>query len=150
MCGRLPARPSANRSPAPARKKPLGRVFVMASVSYNPDDDYRPVPGTPEAPANWLQANGGRWHRSDGCCVRIDLSVVCNTSRPWLPNYRGWIAFGNRDDHDYLGYKRKGGRRGFIPVKFKTAQAAMAAVDHVVPKDGSLPTPRMARRLDAR
>jgi hypothetical protein len=81
----------------------------------------------------WKEVNARRWVRSDNAVVIIDESVACSTSRPWLPNYRGWMAFGPGDEeHNYLGFMRK--RSLFrIPKKFKTAAAAMRAVDLAYP-----------------
>jgi len=100
-------------------------------------DDSQPIPGTLEKPATWHETRpGDRWDRSDGCCVKIDHSVECNSSRPWLPNYRGWKAFGNRGEFDALCFRRCNTRMQ-IPRKFKSAEAAMLAVDTEFPPDGA-------------
>lgn len=85
----------------------------------------------------WTETRkGDRWDRTDGACVRIDHSVECSTSKPWLPNYRGWKAWGP-GDHDLLAFKRRSTRlrrsRFRIARKFKTAASAMKAVDAEYP-----------------
>lgn len=81
----------------------------------------------------WKQVHRQRWERDDGAVVKIDETVQCNTSRPWLPNYRGWKAWGpGPEQSNYLGFCRRNSRLN-IPRKFKTAEAAMAAVDKEYP-----------------
>ncbi len=64
--------------------------------------------------------------------VKYDEAAATNTSRPWLPGHRGWMAFAPGDDeHNFLRWRN---RRGVgIPRKFKTPEAAMAAVDLLHP-----------------
>ena len=83
----------------------------------------------------WHRKHDRCWERDDGALVMIDAATECCTARPWLPNYRGWIAYGPRDNdgwRDYLWFTRKGSLL-HIPRKFKTPEAAMAAVDHAYP-----------------
>lgn len=84
----------------------------------------------------WVETRKDRWDRSDGAVVKIDHTVECSTSRPWLPNYRGWKAWGP-GENDLLGFKRRCTRlrrsRFVIARKFKTAQSAMKAVDAEYP-----------------
>lgn len=88
----------------------------------------------------WHRKHMHRWERDDGCVVKIDRTTECFTGRPWLPNYRGWMAYGPGDDeHNYLGFTRK--RSPFIiPRKFKTPEAAMAAVDREYPFEAETET----------
>lgn len=81
----------------------------------------------------WKEIHHRRWQSTDGAVVKIDEATECNTSRPWLPNYRGWKAYGpGPDQGNYLGFNRR--NSGFrVARKFKTAQAAMAAVDEEYP-----------------
>lgn len=69
-----------------------------------------------------------RFERQDGAVVCYDHSTACNTARPWLPNHRGYMGFGpGTDQHNYLAQRS---RRGLSwPKKFKTPEAAIAAVD---------------------
>lgn len=74
--------------------------------------------------------------RSDNAVVKIDEIAETLTAKPWLPNYRGWIAYGPGDDnHNCLCFKRRNSRFS-IPRKFKTAKAAMEAVDRDFPEKG--------------
>jgi len=79
----------------------------------------------------WTQKNSRRFESADGCVVKVDESVACNTSKPWLKNYRGWIAFGPGDE-GYIGFLRRNSYMR-IPKKFKTQKTAMAAVDAEYP-----------------
>jgi hypothetical protein len=87
----------------------------------------------PHVPATWKQTGSQRWERSDNAVVYYDHSVECDTSRPWLTGHRGWKAFApGPEEHNYLSYFRKNRRRvrdTRIARKFKTPEAAMAAVD---------------------
>ncbi len=81
----------------------------------------------------WSQTKQDRWERVDNAVVKIDHTTECNTSRPWLKHYRGWIAYGpGTDEHNYLGFKRKNSRLK-IPRKFKTAFSAICAVNKEYP-----------------
>lgn len=82
----------------------------------------------------WTQFNLRRFESDDGCVVKIDEATECDSAKPWLENYRGWIAYGPGDE-GYIGfYRRKSWMR--IPKKFKTPHTAMAAVDvEYPPKD---------------
>lgn len=85
----------------------------------------------------WQQKHHRRWERSDGAVVKYDTFVECNTAKPWLPNHRGYIAYGpGPEETNYLGYKRKNSPF-LIPCKFKTAANAMMAIEKAYP----LPTP---------
>lgn len=92
--------------------------------------------GSPSGSVVWVETRKDRWDRTDGAVVKIDHAVECDTSRPWLPNYRGWKAWGP-GDNDLLGFKRRSTRlrrsRFVIARKFKTAQSAMKAVDAEYP-----------------
>lgn len=82
----------------------------------------------------WSQVNDERWERGDGAVVKIDHTTEANSSRPWLLNYRGWMAFGPGDSqHNYLGFKRRNSMFN-IPRKFKTAESAMISVDAEFPE----------------
>lgn len=82
----------------------------------------------------WTQINDERWERGDGAVVKIDHTTEANSARPWLPNYRGWIAFGPGDNqYNYLGFKRKNSDFN-IPRKFKAAENAMLSVDREFPE----------------
>jgi hypothetical protein len=84
-----------------------------------------------------------RFDRPDGAAVRYDYQAACHTSNCSLPNHLGWIAFGpGKDNHNYLAKRRRALDRGVlgtqrskarVPRKFKTATAAMAAVDKEFP-----------------
>lgn len=77
----------------------------------------------------WRKISEYRWERHDNAVVKIDTSTELSTSSPWLPNYRGWIAYGpGPEEHNYLGFKRRNSPL-LIPRKFKTAESAMGAVD---------------------
>lgn len=90
--------------------------------------------GEGKAVSDWKKVKEFRWERGDGCVVKIDTSAACSTSRPWLPHYRGWMAFGpGTQEHNYLGYYRKDSAM-HIPRKFKTAEMAMRAVDRQHPR----------------
>jgi hypothetical protein len=76
------------------------------------------------------------FERSDGAYVMYDERAAGTTSRPWRPGHRGWVAFG--PDGSYLGYfpslrVRRGVSRMRVPLKFKTAHSAMAALDRLRP-----------------
>lgn len=98
---------------------------------------------TPEAAAlllrPWVKVGAQRYQRPDNAVVRYDHSVECSTSRPWLDGHRGWMAFGPGEvDGNYLACSFRRSRRGRVsrmstPRKFKTAEAAMAAVDREFP-----------------
>lgn len=78
---------------------------------------------------NWKKIHDHRWESDDGCVVKIDETVQCNTSRPWLPNYRGWMAYGpGKSNFNYL-WHRRGNTRFKIITKFKTPEKAMEAID---------------------
>jgi len=81
----------------------------------------------------WHERNPRRWESDDGAVVKIDAVAETRTARPWLPHYRGWVAYGpGPDQHNYIGFIRRNSRMK-IPSKFKTASAAMKAVDNVWP-----------------
>lgn len=82
----------------------------------------------------WTKTRDGRWDSDDNAVVKYDHTVECNTAKPWLPNHRGFIAYGpGPSETNYLGFRRKNSR-GTIPRKFKTAEAAMKAIDKHFPK----------------
>lgn len=81
----------------------------------------------------WHERNARRWESDDGAVVKIDDVAETCTARPWLPHYRGWVAYGpGPEQHNYLGFFRRNSRLN-IPRKFKTAAAAMQAVDGAWP-----------------
>lgn len=80
----------------------------------------------------WTKTREDRWDADDGCVAKIDHTVECNTSRPWLLNYRGWMGYGPGPyQFNALVFKRRNSRS--IVRKFKTAEAAMRAVDKEYP-----------------
>jgi hypothetical protein len=85
----------------------------------------------------WTQINKQRWERSDGAVVKYDEAVQCNTACPWLPNHRGFMAYGpGKDQHNYIGFFRKNRNKLWpkrIPTKYKTPQSAMKAVNEKWP-----------------
>lgn len=84
----------------------------------------------------WKQVHGRRWISDDGAVVCIDETRE-GWNKVWSPNYRGYIAFGpGEENHNYLSFRRKNSVF-VIPKKFKTPQAAMAAVDHEYPPKGT-------------
>lgn len=91
----------------------------------------------------WVHAHDERWVRCDNAVVRYDHAVECCTSKPWLPGHRGWMAFSpGEGDNGLLGYfPRRWKRGGFsgmmVPRKFKSAEAAMRAVDREFPVQAS-------------
>lgn len=83
--------------------------------------------------AYWKQVGHQKYRRGDNAVVVYDETTTCNTAKPWLPNHRGWMAYGpGKDEHNYLGFYRKNGRFK-IPRKFKTERAAMMAVEKEFP-----------------
>lgn len=83
----------------------------------------------------WKQTSRGRWESDDGAVVRIDHTTECSTSCPWLPNYRGWMAF-KPGPMDVVGTQLVFARRNTwmkVTRKWKTAEAAMAVVDEEYP-----------------
>lgn len=87
--------------------------------------------------ADWVEVRkGDRWQRVDGAVVKIDHSVELSTSRPWLPNYRGWEGWGP-GDNDSLVFSRRN-TRFRVRRKFKTAGVAMKAVDSEYPLNTKL------------
>lgn len=85
---------------------------------------------TKEQPATsaWEQKGRERWERPDGAVVKYDHTTACNTSRPWLAGHRGYMAFGPGRDEEFNYLAQKYGRV-IGPRKWKTPEAAMAAVD---------------------
>jgi hypothetical protein len=81
---------------------------------------------------SWREVHAERWESSDGAVVKYDRSTMLSTAKPWLPNHRGWMAFGpGQEQFNYLGYWTK--RRFKIPRKFKTPAAGMGAVNREYP-----------------
>lgn len=81
----------------------------------------------------WTQLGRRTWRSDDNAVVKIDSTTECSTSRPWLPNYRGWMAFVPGDsEFEKLTFERRNSRFKVVR-KFKTAQAAMAAIDKEYP-----------------
>lgn len=81
----------------------------------------------------WTQVSDKRWVSDDNAVVKIDLSAQCMHSRPWRPNYRGWIAYGpGPEEFNYLKFFSKRGHS--VPRKFKFAEKAMLAVDKEFPR----------------
>ena len=84
----------------------------------------------------WKQTEFGkyeRWEAPDGAVVKYDHTVECDTARPWLPHHRGYMAFApGKSEYNYLKLIRRNSRL-HIPRKFKTAKAAMKAVDKEYP-----------------
>ena len=87
----------------------------------------------------WRQVSDIAWERSDSALVKFDQATAGSTTRPWLPQRRGWMAFvPGASFSRYLGY-HSGRRRvrrpslGWVPRKFKTAQSAMRALDREHP-----------------
>lgn len=91
------------------------------------------------AEAAWTQKSDSRWERADGAVVR-DVGASSPESKPWLPGHRGWMAFGpGPDEHNYLSMPF--GKRFRGPRKWKTAEAAMRAVDREFPYNIGAPVP---------
>jgi hypothetical protein len=76
----------------------------------------------------WREKNWRRWERSDGAVVQWDQRSP--HVRPWLPAARMWTAWEPDPSDNYL--KMTNGRLSW-PRRFKTAQAAMRAVDKEFP-----------------
>lgn len=80
-----------------------------------------------------------RYVRGDGAAVSYNSNLMGPETNINLPGHRGWIARPpDAAEHSYLGYFPKRWRRGgrsrmFVPVKFKTARAAMQALDKAFP-----------------
>ena len=93
-----------------------------------------------------------RWVRSDNALVLYDHDATGATSHPWLDRPRGWKAFGpGPSKYNVLHYLRWRRFRAFIRVarKWRSAQAAMAAVDSMYPPGGPLGTePQVAAETD--
>ena len=117
------------------------RIKMSDCAPSQPPELARSVAGRSSSPSHcsvgWVETRkDDRWDRADGACVKIDHTVECSTSRPWLPNYRGWKAWGP-GDNDLLGFKLRRSRFT-IARKFKTAAAAMKAVDAEYPPNAHL------------
>lgn len=84
----------------------------------------------------WTEVHWRRWEANDGAVVRWDNSSP--HPNPANPRSRMWIAFGpGADEYDCLkAFRMRRGRRrsdrGY-PRRWKTAQAAMRAVDETFP-----------------
>lgn len=77
----------------------------------------------------WTQENWRTWVRSDGAVVRwLNLTQYQN---PDMNRARMWIAFGPGEE-GYLAMGRRGSILRF-PIRWKTPEAAIAAVDRAYP-----------------
>lgn len=87
----------------------------------------------PRTVDQWRQISDERWERLDGAVVKYDHTVASNTARPWLPNHRGFMAYGpGPEEFNALCFTRRNSPF-HVRRKFKTARAAMAAVDQAFP-----------------
>lgn len=92
----------------------------------------------------WKQTSDSHWIRDDGAVVKFDAQTKGSTIKPWLPQARGWMAFVPWSNSTFLGY-RTGQRLAsrepakWAPRKFKTAAAAMAALDRAHPPGQEMP-----------
>lgn len=104
------------------------------------------------AAAPWTMIAEDRWVRSDNALVLYDHDATGATSHPWLDRPRGWKAFGpGPSKYNVLHYLRWRRFRAFIRVarKWRSAQAAMAAVDSRYPPGGPLGAePQVAAETD--
>jgi hypothetical protein len=79
--------------------------------------------------ATWMQENHRRWVRCDGAVVKYDESSPF--PNPMNPRSRMFTAWEPDPSQDFLGQRS---RRGIgWPRRWKTAQAAMRAVDRECP-----------------
>ena len=78
----------------------------------------------------WRKGLHDKWTRSDGAVVRWDQSSPY--PNPANPRSRMWIAFGPEPGGEYLRQTSKHGLEW--PRRWKTAEAAMKAVDREFPE----------------
>lgn len=87
----------------------------------------------------WTKVDAERWERADGAVVKFDRSTQWLTSQPYLPRHRAWIGYGPGElQTNFLGYHPKRRKRGGRSpnrsmVKFRSAEAAMEAVNKAYP-----------------
>lgn len=83
-------------------------------------------------PRQWNQTNTRRWDSDDGACVKYDYSTQFTTAREWLPNHRGYVAFGPNCEYPltFTKYRPKHIIHFMeITRKFKTPENAMKVID---------------------
>lgn len=71
-----------------------------------------------------------RWDREDGAAVKYSLDYYW--ANPAKPGHRGWLAFGPTEEQPLFYTLR--GSRAKIHRRWKTAEAAMEAVDEMYPR----------------
>jgi hypothetical protein len=80
----------------------------------------------------WNKTSDDRYDATDGAVVRYDMAAWLMAARA-TAEHRCWIAFSpGKEEHNYLGFYRRNSRMR-IPRKYKTAEAAMQAVDKAFP-----------------
>lgn len=81
--------------------------------------------------SNWKQVSPIRWERSDNAVVRYREDDNYMYAKPWKKGHRGWVAYSPTEEFP-LFYTTK--KRGFhVPLKYKTAENAMAVIDKLYP-----------------
>ncbi len=87
----------------------------------------------------WKQTSAFRFERTDGCVVAYGREHWGPETNENSPSHRGWVAFGpGKEETNYLGYYpkrwRRGGRSNMrVSIKFKTAEAAIKALEKQYP-----------------
>ena len=122
--------PSKETAISPA---PVSEVVTLRSESDTPA---KAELSTNTKAGEWSMVRKDCWMRSDNAVVLFDHGAVGVTSKPWLKRPRGWKAFGpGESSYNFLHYFRW--RRNCSPIKvarkWRTAQAAMEAVDFEFP-----------------
>jgi hypothetical protein len=87
----------------------------------------------------WKQTGTDRFERHDGAVVTYGRRHWGPETDENSPGHRGWVGFGpGAQKTNYIGYYprrwRSGGHSNMrVPVKYKTAEGAMRAVDKKFP-----------------
>ncbi len=87
----------------------------------------------------WKQTGAFRFERHDGAVAIYDRKHWGPETDENSPHHRGWTAFGpGPEQTNYLGYHPRRWRVGKfspvrIPIRFKTAESAMKALDKKFP-----------------
>lgn len=94
-----------------------------------------------DIPTAWHMDGSQRWLRLDGAEVIYSRGLMGPETNENLPLHRGWVAYAppqKNGTRTYLGYFptrwRRGGRsRMKVPIKYKSARAAMRALNQAHP-----------------
>jgi len=78
----------------------------------------------------WTQVSNNKFERTDNAAVKYQEQDNYMYAKPWLAEHKGWCAYAPTEEYP-LSWKNKHGFK--IPIKFKTAQAAMKKIDFLYP-----------------